>query len=134
MYLLDDGVKVNAEVQSSPVDDIQEISQRIGYAHEVGGFDGFPQFAGFFFDEFASADSAVHGNARPGAHGGADMFMKLANQPGRRGRYDDVVWIHANIVARHRASSPALAFGSYGSGGGLRKPATLDSWKAVSTL
>lgn len=42
MYLLDDGVKVNAEMQSSTVDDVQEISQRIGHAHQVAGFHGLP--------------------------------------------------------------------------------------------
>jgi len=102
MDLLDDGVKVDAEVESSTVDDVQEVSQGVGYAHEVVRLHGRPQFASFFLDEFASADSTRHGNDRPSAHDGTDMLMELANQPGGRRRSADMVWIHANIVARHR--------------------------------
>jgi hypothetical protein len=81
MYLLDDAVEIDAEMQSSTVDDVEEVSQRIGYPHKIVGFHGRPQFAGFFLDEFASADSTGDGNGRPCAHGGTDVLVKLANQP-----------------------------------------------------
>ena len=82
MYLLDDGVEVDAEVQGSTVNNVEKVSERISHAHEVAGFDRRPQFAGFFLDEFASAHSPGDGNGWPGAQRRADVLVKLADQCG----------------------------------------------------
>jgi len=82
MHFLDDGVEVEAEVQSSPVDHIEEISERVGYAYEVAGFHGRSQFAGFFLDELAPTDRTGHGNGWPCTDGSTNVLVKLANEPG----------------------------------------------------
>jgi hypothetical protein len=38
MYLLDNCIEVDSEVQSRPVDDVDEVTQRIGYTLKVRCF------------------------------------------------------------------------------------------------
>jgi len=101
MYLLDNRIEVDPEVQSRTVDDVDEVSQRIGYTLKVRCFYRRAQLVRFLLDEFASADGAGHGNGWTRAHGGTYVLVKLANQPGRRRpRSDDSLLMHPNMVAQ----------------------------------